>query len=485
MSELTNAEACAARAYESDLKRGLKPRHLQLIALGGIIGSCYFLGTGYVIDSCGPSAFLAYLLGGLIVYLVMVCLGELAVSIPISSSFVTYANDFIHPAWACGVGWSYWATWVTYVPSEMIAAGIIMNNFVPSIPAVYWALGFGVIITLINLSYVGTFGELEFWLALIKILAIIMFVVLAVLIFLGFIGGQGFVGTSNLLGNGGLFPKGAGIVFLTMVIILVNFQGSEIIGLAAGESQEPEKSIPVAITNVTYRIIALYVIPVALLVSIFPWQKAGLEESVFAAALNYHGFQWAGALFSFVVLTAAISCSNSGLYGCSRAVYALAREGMAPRWLARVNQKGVPYNAILLSVGGCWIGVIAYTLGGDAAVFTYLLALSGFTGAIAWISICWSQLNFRRRLEKMGYDTSKLKFRVKYFPYITHFAIWVQVACLVVVAFNEELRASLYIGVPLLVGAMLWYQLWGRKQKPVAEANGRLKFEDIFRSEKA
>ncbi|SHK58475.1 amino acid permease [Desulforamulus aeronauticus] len=464
---------------DGGLQRGLKSRHLQLIALGGIIGSGYFLGTGYVIDSAGPAATLAYLLGGLIVLCVMLCMGELAVAIPISGSFVTYANDFISPAWACGMGWSYWLTWVFYVPAEMIAAGIIMNNFFPAVDTLYWAIGFGLIITVINLSYVGTFGELEFWLAIIKIMAIIMFVVFAALIFLGVIGGtEGFKGTTHLLGNGGFAPKGSWAILLTMVIILVNFQGSEIIGLAAGESKEPEKTIPLAIKNVTWRIIALYIVPLFLLVCIFPWGNAGLEESVFAAALNAYGFHWAGGLFSFVVLTAAISCSNSGLYGGTRAVYALAREGMAPKFLGKLNKNGVPQNATLLSIAGCWICVLAYTFDSSEIIFTYLLALSGFAGAIAWISICWSQLNFRRKLEREGFDISTLKYRTPFFPYLTHFAIWVQVACLGIIAFNEDLRISLYIGLPLLIFPIIWYKIWGYKLKPLEVA--RIKYEDVF-----
>ncbi len=464
---------------DGGLQRGLKSRHLQLIALGGIIGSGYFLGTGYVIDSAGPAATLAYLLGGLIVLCVMLCMGELAVAIPISGSFVTYANDFISPAWACGMGWSYWLTWVFYVPAEMIAAGIIMNNFFPAVDTLYWAIGFGLIITVINLSYVSTFGELEFWLALIKIMAIIMFVVFAALIYLGVIGGtEGFKGTTHLLGNGGFAPKGSWAILLTMVIILVNFQGSEIIGLAAGESKEPEKTIPLAIKNVTWRIIALYIVPLFLLVCIFPWGNAGLEESVFAAALNAYGFHWAGGLFSFVVLTAAISCSNSGLYGGTRAVYALAREGMAPKFLGKLNKNGVPQNATLLSIAGCWICVLAYTFDSSEVIFTYLLALSGFAGAIAWISICWSQLNFRRKLEREGFDISTLKYRTPFFPYLTHFAIWVQVACLGIIAFNEDLRISLYIGVPLLLFPIIWYKIWGYKLKPLEVA--RIKYEDVF-----
>ena len=445
------------------LNRGLKSRHLQLIALGGIIGSGDFLGTGYVIEKAGPGAFLAYVLGGLIVLCVMYCLGELAVAVPISGSFVKYANDYISPSWACGVGWSYWVTWVSYVPSEMIAAGIIMNNFFPAISSVSWAVLFGVIVTGINIVNVKSFGEMEFWLSIIKILAILLFIGLALLTALGITGEHGFIGTSILLGGGGLFPKGIWAIFLTMVIILVNFQGSEIIGLAAGESHEPEKTIPIAIRNITRRIIALYVIPVFLLVSILPWGKIGLESSVFAEALDSYGFKWASGIFSFVVLTAAISCSSSGLYGCTRALHALSVQNMAPAFLGKLNSNKIPQNATFLSLFGCWVGIIAYTLMGEG-IYKNLLALSGFSGAIAWISICWSQLNFRRRLEKESFAIEQLKFKTPFFPYLTHFAIWIQVICLVLMWFNEELRVAFYIGLPLLIIPIVWFYFRGNNK---------------------
>ncbi|MDU2064080.1 MAG: amino acid permease [Sporomusaceae bacterium] len=457
------------RSGDGALFRKLKSRHIQLIALGGIIGSGYFLGTGYVISQAGPASFLSYLLGGLIVLCVMLCLGELSVAMPISGSFVSYARELISPTWACGVGWSYWLTWVTYVPSEMIAGGMIMNFYFPEVSAMWWAILFGLLITFINLAQVDSFGEIEFWLALIKIAALVMFVILAALIFLGVIGDQGYLGSTILLSDGGFTPNGALSVLLTMVIVLVNFQGSEIIGLAASESKHPEKSIPTAIRNVSWRIISLYLVPMLLLVTIFPWQKAGLEESVFAAALNSYGLHWAGGIFSFVVLTAAISCSNSGLYGCIRAIYALSREGMAPAFLSKTNKNGVPKNAALLSIGACWLVVIAYTLDTTKSFYTYMLALSGFTGAIAWISICWCQLNFRRRLESSGEDSRTLLYRTPFFPYVTYFGIWAQVACLIVVAYDETLRISLYVGIPLLVIPMFCYKMREYAQKVLAK----------------
>ena len=455
-------EGCDRKVMdEPTMNRGLKNRHLQLISLGGIIGSGYFLGTGYVLEKAGPAAILAYLLGGAIVLCVMLCLAELAVAQPISGSFVNYARDNISSTWACGVGWAYWLNWVAYVPSEMIAAGIIMNRFVPGVSQVWWAVLFGLIVTVINLFHVDKFGESEFWLAIIKIVALVAFSIVAGLICLGLIGDQGPLGTSVLLGSGGFAPNGYWSIVLTMVIILVNFQGTEIIGLAAGECKEPEKSIPIAVRNVSWRIIALYIIPISLLISILPWDKASLEQSVFAAALSEYGLDSMSSLLAFVVLTAAISCSNSGLFGSARALYALAKIDMAPKWLGGLNKNGMPSKSIGVSVCACWLIILLYTFDASDTAYTYLLAVSGFTGAMAWISICWSQYRFRKRMIA-EHKVDTLRYKTPFFPYVTLFGIWVQVFCLVVIAFTPDLRSTLYAGVPMMVVPMLWYRFHRR-----------------------
>lgn len=448
---------------ESKMNRGLKNRHLQLISLGGVIGSGYFLGTGYVLEKTGPAAILAYLLGGIIVLCVMLCLAELAVEKPVSGSFVTYAREHISPTWACGVGWAYWTTWVAYVPSEMIAAGIIMNNFIPEVSQLWWAVFFGLLVTILNLFHVDKFGESEFWLSLIKIIALAAFSIVAGLICLGLIGDQGYIGTKVLLGSGGFAPNGYWSIVLTMVIILVNFQGTEIIGLAAGECEKPEKSIPIAVRNVTWRIIALYIIPISLLISILPWDKAGLDESVFAVAVTQYGLSGFGAFFAFVILTAAISCSNSGLYGAARALHALARMDMAPSALGHINKNGMPSRSILVSICACWAVILLYSFDPNSALYTYLLAVSGFTGAIAWISICWSEYRSRKRKIAEGTEGA-LRYKTPFFPYVTLFGIWAQVFCLIVMVFEPELREALYAGIPMLIFPMAWYRLRQRRR---------------------
>ena len=276
------------------------------------------------------------------------------------------------------------------------------------------------------------FGEIEFWLSLVKILALIAFVIIAVLIFFGFIHGDQpseVIGGKFIFGQGGLFPNGIPALLTAMVLLLVNYQGSEIIGLAAGESVNPAKMIPHAIRNVTLRILFIYIIPVFCLVLIFPWNKANLDNPVFADALNYYGLNWAGVVTSLVTLTAALSCSNSGLYGIVRALNALARGGMAPRKLALLNNNAVPQNAVVVTLLAIWSVLAFGYFFGQSIVYISLLLVSGFTGLMAWISICWAQINFRKRLYKAGYTTDDLNFKTPYSPYTGIAAILLMLAC--------------------------------------------------------
>nr|WP_230963920.1 amino acid permease [Legionella pneumophila] len=457
-----------------------------MIALGGIIGSGYFLGTGEVINLVGPSVFIAYLLGGLIIYLTMLCMGELAVAIPISGSFVTYTSDFISPTVACGVGWSYWITWVAYIPAECVAGGIIMELFT-GVSGYIWVICFGLIITYINLAKVDTFGEIEFWLALIKIISLLAFVFLAILIFFGLIHGSeppGMIGFKYLLGDGGLLPNGAMSLLTAMVLLLVNYQGSEIIGLAAGESENPARMIPHAIRNVTFRILFLYIIPVFCLVLIFPWQKAGLSNSVFADALNFYGLKWAGAVTSFVTLSATLSCANSGFYGAVRSLNALARDGMAPHVLAKFNQNAVPQNAVIATLIGVWILLGVGYFFGQTKLYIALLLVSGFTGTLAWLSLCIAQISFRNRLYKAGYSIKDLRYVTPYSPYTGILAVILMVGSLFFLLLNKDpiYKLSFIIGVVSFIIPVIIYKVFdlSKVRKKALHVKSRVKFQDLF-----
>ncbi|WP_395947525.1 amino acid permease [Caedibacter taeniospiralis] len=452
------------------LRKDLKLRHLELISLGGIIGSAFFLGTGYIIAQGGPAVLISYALGGLIVFLVMLCLCELTVAMPSSSSFIQYANDYISPTWACGTGWSYWLNWVAYIPAECTAAGMIMHYIIPSVPAFTWAMLFGLLITLINISRVRIFGEMEFWLAIVKIAAIVMFSVLAIFIFFGLYKSGGKVptiGTEYLLADGGFFPHGKLVVISLMVILLVNFQGSEIVCLAAAESTDTDVAIPRASRNIAIRIVLLYLIPVLLLVLIFPWNKMDSDTSVFVLALQQYGFHWVAGVFTFVILTAAFSCANSGMYATVRALYGLSKQKMAPEIFSRLNRHQVPMPAAIFTLICIWIFLILSYFFSSSTAFSYLLSISGFTGAVCWISICWSQYNFRKYCKKNRIEP-KGKFRTPCYPLVPLLGIWLQVACLLLLFFNEELRPAFYFGVPAVLLPMAIYWLHKKCQKPIS-----------------
>jgi AAT family amino acid transporter len=437
------------------LQRGLQSRHISLIALGGIIGSSYFLGTGYLLHEVGPCAFIAYILGGFISYLTLACLGELAVSSPAQGSFINSAAKYISPSWACGVGWSYWFAWVIFVPSECIAGGLILQNFVPHVPTYIWSILLGLIISFTNLIPVKAFGELEFWLALTKIIILLGFCVIAVIIFTGSYHHMEPIGMKYLFGNGGLFPFGVAVLFSNMVFLMSSFQGSEIIGLTASESANPKKAIPSALRKMTFRIVGLYVLPTFLLVLIYPWQDAGLQGNIFSMALIKYGYTPFAHIFSFLIIAGTISTANSGLYATIRTLLALCHKGMGPRFLTKINQQGVPVAATIATLIAFWGLLLICCFVPAHQLYANLLATSGFTGTICWISICWAQLRFRRKLKEIG---ASLTYKVPFFPYITYFSIWVQIGTLFIVLFNPSLRSSFYFGLPALIIPMCLYK---------------------------
>jgi AAT family amino acid transporter len=410
---------------DDQLQRGIHPWMANLIAIGGIIGSSYFLGSGIIVADLGVSAAFAFIMGGIIVYAVMQSFAELLVNIPRRGSFISYSTEFISPVWAVGTGWTYWFNWVAYIPSEALAAGLIMTTLFHGVPVIgtvsvpVWAFIFIIIISFINLSHVESFGYIESILSILKVAAILIFAVVAYCLVFGVIGDG--IGTSILFPSGHanlkeLFPAGGYPLLGMLALILVNYQGSEIVGLAASETQNPEVTVPKACRQVANRILIVFVIPIIGLVLIMPRNDSGLDGSVFAAALNkyadlYH-LPWLGlvaALFAVIILSAAFSCANSGMFGAVRGMYSLAVEGMAPKFLGKLNKKGVPKNATILTLACCWVTLIGNVFFGATTFYTVLLSIAGFTGTVCWISICIAQINFRRKIVKRGYSVKDLK----------------------------------------------------------------------------
>lgn len=449
MSEQQTSTVTSSEPQE--LKRGIKGWQVAFIGLGGVIGSCYFLGLGICIKEMGPAVLIAFAVVGLVVYGLMIAYAELLVNLPRKGSFVAYTNEFLGETLSTGMGWSFWINWVCYVPSEAVAVATVVRALFGMTDAVsYVAIAIGALaaLTVINLCAVDIFAKIEAGLAITKVCVIILFIVLAFGIWVGLWGDDGFLGSRvNFGGDEGfvpqLFPNGAMVILVSMVTVLVTFQGTEIIGLAAAESQDPETSVPRACKSVTYRLVGLYIVPILLIILIYPWNQATDTSPIFADVLNHYGLSFFSKVMSAVVLVAAFSCANTGFYGTVRCMFGLSIEGLAPKFLGKLNKQSNPKNAVLFTLLFMWIvlilGLVSEITGTLSGLYGNLLELSGFTGTLAWVGIIASQIMFRRRLKKNGYDPETcLKAHVKKGQsWIPPLALVIQLFCLLMLSFGN------------------------------------------------
>ena len=416
-------EKKVATSEKQELKRGIRGWQVAFIGIGGVIGSCYFLGIGSCLSSMGPGVIIAFLVTGVIVYGTMISYSELLVNVPRTGSFVAYTSEFLTSTISTGFGWAFWFNWVCYVPSEAIAVSTVLTSLMgtdSSVTYIAIALGAMAAITIINLCAVDIFAKIEAGLAITKVIVIIAFVIAAFGIWVGLWGQSdeytgflaGVVNFSGTMSFGAkVFPLGIMAILVNMTVVLVTFQGTEIVGLAAAESQNPEESVPKACKSVTYRIALLYILPLILVILVYPYELASDANPVFADIMNFYGIEWLGFVFSAVVLVAAFSCANTGFYGTVRCMYGLSIEGLAPKFLSKVTKSGNPRASVLWTLLFMWIvlvlGLISEVTGFMTSLYTSLLSLSGFTGTLAWVGIILSQISFRKKLKKNGYDPEK------------------------------------------------------------------------------
>lgn len=403
---------------EGKLTRGLKNRHLQMIALGGAIGTGLFYGSASTIALAGPAVMLSYLLGGIVIFFIMRMLGEMAVDEPVSGSFSYYAAKYWGGFPGFLSGWNYWFNYVIVSMAELTAVGIYMNYWLPDLPQWLSALICLVVITVINLVNVRAYGEMEFWMAIIKVSAIVCMIVLGA--YLIFAGPQGFPDNlSNLWSQGGFFPNGAWGVALSVVVVMFSFGGIELIGITAGEADDPDHTIPKAINQVIWRILIFYVGTMAVLMALWPWNQVGKEASPFVQIFSNVGIPAAAHILNFVVLTAAISVYNSAIYSNSRMLYGLAESGEAPAFFKRLSAHGVPVNGIFVS-SGITLLVVAVNYFFPGKVFMYLLSIAVAAAVISWVTIAVTHLKFRQYCAAQGHDT---KFKSLFYPFTNYLCL--------------------------------------------------------------
>ncbi|MEC4014865.1 amino acid permease [Streptomyces sp. H27-D2] len=403
------------------LQAGLKNRHLSMIAIGGVIGAGLFVGSGAGIKAAGPGILVSYALAGLMVVLVMRMLGEMAAADPSSGSFSAYADRALGRWAGFTIGWLYWFFWVVVLAVEATAGAGILTGWVPGVPQWAWALIVMVVLTATNLVSVGSYGEFEFWFAGIKVVAIAAFIVIAGLAVFGVLPDTEAVGLTNLTGEGGFLPNGPGAILSGMLLVVFSFMGSEIVTLAAGESADPVKMISKATNSVIWRIGIFYLGSIALVVTLLPWNAPAIvKHGPYVAALDVIGIPHAGTVMDVIVLTAVLSCLNSGLYTASRMAFSLGRRGDAPKSFGQVNKRGVPAVAIWSSVAFGFIAVIFNYTSPDT-VFDFLLKSSGAVALFVWLVICFSQLRMRKIIERDMPE--RLTVKMWLYPYLTYATI--------------------------------------------------------------
>ncbi|QOW46732.1 MULTISPECIES: amino acid permease [Acinetobacter] len=413
------------QGHSAPLKRAMSTRHLVMISLGGAIGTGLFLSSGEVIAQTGPiGAIISYILGGIIAYMVMLCLGELAVHMPESGSFGTYAQKYIGPATGYTVTWLYWLTWSATLGTEFTAAALLMQEWFPQVSMWLWTIIFAGVVFGLNMSSTRWFAESEFWLSLVKVITVIAFIVLGLLAIFGLVNYEGYSSAplfSNLTGND-WFPNGLIPIFTTMLIVNFAFSGTELIGVAAGETKDPAKNVPKAINTAIWRLLIFFVGTIIVISALLPHEMAGLNaegvsSSPFVTVFNHIGIPYAEDIIRFVIITALLSAANSGLFAASRMMWSLSAKKQLPTVFSKLNARGIPYIAVMVTMLGALPGLLSEHFAPET-IFKNLLGVAAFTMVVVWMSICWSQFNFRREWYKSGRRKEELGFAAPLFPIV-------------------------------------------------------------------
>ncbi len=452
---------------ERKLTRGLKARHIELIALGGTIGVGLFMGSASTIKWAGPSVLLAYALAGIIMFFVMRIMGEMLYLEPVTGSFATYGHKYIGP-WAGYItAWCYWFLWVTVGMSEVTAFGIYMNYWFADLPQWIPALVGVAVVAGANLTAVKYYGEFEFWFAIIKVVTIVAMLIIGFgLIFFGFGNAGQPIGISNLFDNGGFFAGGLEGFLFALCLVTASYQGVELVGITAGEAENPKETLRSAIKNIIWRILIFYIGAIFVIVSIYPWNQIGTIGSPFVMTFAKIGITAAAGIINFVVLTAAASGCNSGIYSASRMLYTLAENGQAPRFLKKISSRGVPANSIKITIACLLLGVLFNYICPNSKLFVYIYSASILPGMAPWIVLCISQIKFRK---KWGKEMDSHPFKSPFFPISNYVTIAFLGLVLVGMWFNDDTRGGLIAGASFCVIITIFYYVLGIGKREVAE----------------
>lgn len=452
MTRMDNMLAAERRHEEHDFHRGLKNRHIQMIALGGAIGVGLFLGAGRAISVAGPALILSYAIGGAIVFFIMRALGELLMYRPVSGSFASYAEEFVGPFAGFATGWSYWFMWVTIGMAEITAVAMYVHYWFPDLPQWIPALATLVLLYLTNRIAVSVFGELEFWFALIKVVMLVAMIGIGLaVLFFGVTPLAPTASFSNLWSHQGFMPFGALGVALTLQMVMFAFQGVELIGVTAGEAQNPEQVLPRATNGVVWRILIFYIGALVVMMSLVPWTELKPGVSPFVFLFEKIGIPGAASVVNFVVITAAASSCNSGIFSTGRMLYTLAQFGQAPRVFGRVNANHVPSTAVTFSAILMGVGVVLNYVVPEEA-FVWITSVSLVSALWTWSIIMIAHLGYRKAVA--AGRVRAVAFRMPGAPVINVLVVVFMIVVSALLALDPGTRVALYV-------APIWFALLG------------------------
>lgn len=460
------------------LKRHLSTRHMSMIALGGSLGTGIFLTSGSALFVAGPAgALLAYFVMGIMVYLLMTSLGEMSAYRPISGSFFQYASDYVSKPFGFAMGYNYWFNWAITIAVELIAAALLMSFWFPDVPTVEWCILFFIVIFSLNILSVRQYGETQYWLSLLKVIAIIAFIIIGFVIILGYNPHHEPIAlhTTPIW----KFRDGLSSLFAVFLLSGFAFQGTELIGVAAGEAKDPKKSIPRAVKQIFWRILLFYILIMLIINLIIPYTDPRLlnpnntvAQSPFTIILSMVGFHYISSLMNFVILITLLSACNSDMYSSTRILWHLAEIGSAPKIFAHVNKSGIPVYA-LIATGS--FGLLAFLCDfyGSTAFFLMLVNVSSLAGFIAWFAIGWSHLGFRKHYLKSGKSLSDLPYQARFYPWGPLVSMTLSLVIIFgqwfVLYTNQQMTFSMllstYVGLPIVLGLWIGNALYNKYRK--------------------
>lgn len=465
MAEINNT---SEQTSNEELKRGMKSHHVAMLSVGGTIGTGLFLGTGYILQQAGPGGlFVAYGFGAIIMYFMMVSMGEMLVQMPVSGNVQAYASQFLGYGAGFTVGWIKWLQLAVTVPTQLVASSIMMKNIFPDIPGIAWIIGFGLLLFVMNASESDKYGSSSFLFSSLKIILIVMFIIVGLGMITGLIGEEP-VGLSNFTNDGGLFPTGFVPILMSMMTAVFAYSGADMFATAAGESENPGRDLPRAIRTSVLSIVISYFLTLFVLVALLPWREADLLGSPFAYVFKSAGIRSAEIIVNLIIVSSALSSANAHAYSAVRMLWSMGHYEQAPKFVGHINKRKVPMNALLVTMVFACFAVAASFISPDV-VYLFLTSFIGAAELVVYSITGVCAVKFRKYFLRRGHSLSDLKYKIPLFPFIPIALVFLCILVATGMLFDPTQRASLTTGAPVFIGLFVISSIWAKyKNKIVA-----------------